>query len=60
MKMTKLETCFIKPRWVFLKVYTDEGIVGLGEPALEGRSQTVATAHPGNRALPGWSGSSPD
>jgi len=44
MKITKLETCFIKPRWVFLKVYTDEGIVGLGEPALEGRSQTVAAA----------------
>jgi galactonate dehydratase len=44
MKITKLETCFIKPRWVLLKVYTDEGIVGLGEPALEGRSQTVAAA----------------
>ncbi len=44
MKITKLETFFVEPRWVFLKVYTDEGIVGLGEPALEGRSQTVAAA----------------
>jgi len=44
MKITKLETFFVKPRWLFLKVHTDEGIVGLGEPALEGRSQTVAAA----------------
>jgi len=43
-KITKLETMFVKPRWLFLKMHTDEGIVGLGEPILEGRSQTVATA----------------
>ncbi len=29
MKITKLETVFVKPRWLFLKVHTDEGIVGL-------------------------------
>jgi galactonate dehydratase len=44
MHITKLETLFVKPRWVILKVHTDEGIVGLGEPTLEGRSQTVAAA----------------
>ena len=44
MKITRLETCFIKPRWMILKVYTDEGIVGLGEPTLEGREQSVAAA----------------
>jgi galactonate dehydratase len=44
MKITKLETCFIKPRWVILKIHTDEGIVGLGEPTLEGREQTIAAA----------------
>lgn len=44
MKITKLETIFVKPRWLFLKVYTDEGIVGLGEPVVEGRAQTVAAA----------------
>lgn len=43
MKITQLETIFIKPRWLFLKVHTDEGLVGLGEPVVEGRSQTVAT-----------------
>jgi galactonate dehydratase len=30
--------------WNLLKVYTDEGIVGYGEPVLEGRARTVATA----------------
>jgi galactonate dehydratase len=44
MKITKLETIFVKPRWLFLKVHTDEGITGLGEPVVEGRAQTVAAA----------------
>ena len=44
MKVTRLETIFVKPRWLFLKVHTDEGIVGLGEPVVEGRAQTVAAA----------------
>jgi galactonate dehydratase len=44
MKITKLETFFVKPRWVFLKVHTDEGFVGWGEPAVEGWSRSVAAA----------------
>lgn len=44
MKITKLETFFVKPRWVFLKMHTDEGLTGWGEPALEGWSRTVAAA----------------
>ena len=44
MKITKLETFLVKPRWLFLKIHTDEGLVGLGEPILEGRALTVATA----------------
>lgn len=44
MKITKLETFLVKPRWLFLKIHTDEGLVGLGEPILEGRAKTVATA----------------
>jgi galactonate dehydratase len=43
MKVTKLETFLVKPRWIFLKVHTDAGIVGLGEPLLEGRARTIAT-----------------
>ena len=42
--ITKLETFLVKPRWLFLKVHTDAGIVGLGEPILEGRARTCATA----------------
>ena len=44
MKITDLKTIHIKPRWMFLKIETDEGIVGWGEPVLEGRAQTVETA----------------
>ncbi|MGN6675457.1 MAG: galactonate dehydratase [Thermomicrobiales bacterium] len=44
MKITKLETLLVKPRWLFLKMYTDEGIVGLGEPILEGRALTCQMA----------------
>jgi galactonate dehydratase len=44
LKVTKLETFLVRPRWLFLKVHTNAGIVGLGEPVVEGRAQTVATA----------------
>ena len=44
MKITKLETFYVKPRWLFLKLHTDEGIVGLGEPICEGHAQAVAAA----------------
>jgi len=43
-KITRLETFLIKPRWIFLKIHTDAGVVGLGEPLLEGRALTVQTA----------------
>ena len=44
MKITKLTTYTVPPRWLFLKIETDEGITGWGEPALEGRAATVAAA----------------
>ena len=44
MKITKIESIFLKPRWHFIKMYTDEGIVGYGEPIVEGRARTVAMA----------------
>jgi galactonate dehydratase len=43
-RITKLETFLVKPRWLFLRMHTDEGLVGLGEPILEGRALTVAQA----------------
>ncbi len=44
MKITHFELIHVRPRWLILKVHTDRDIVGLGEPTLEGRAQTVATA----------------
>lgn len=41
MKITKLEVIKVKPRWMFLKMYTDTDIVGLGEPVLEGHCTAV-------------------
>jgi galactonate dehydratase len=42
MKITKLTTFLVPPRWLFLKVETDEGVTGWGEPIVEGRAETVA------------------
>ncbi len=44
MKITALKTYLVAPRWLFLKVETDEGIAGWGEPVLEGHAATLATA----------------
>jgi galactonate dehydratase len=44
MKITALETFLIPPRWLFLRVATDEGITGWGEPVVEGRAETVRAA----------------
>ncbi|MBP1963988.1 galactonate dehydratase [Paenibacillus aceris] len=44
MKITKLELFKVPPRWLFLKVETDEGITGWGEPIVEGKADTVAAA----------------
>ncbi len=43
-RITRLETFLVKPRWLFLKVHTDKGIIGLGEPITEGRALTCAKA----------------
>ena len=42
MKITKLTTFVVPPRWLFLKIETDQGISGWGEPIVEGRAETVA------------------
>ena len=42
MKITALKTFLVAPRWLFLKVETDEGISGWGEPVLEGHAETLA------------------
>lgn len=44
MKITALHTFHVRPRWLLLKIETDAGVVGWGEPLLEGRAQTVEMA----------------
>jgi galactonate dehydratase len=44
MKITKMETFVVPPRWLFLRMETDEGIVGWGEPIIEGKAHTVKAA----------------
>lgn len=44
LRITRLETFMVKPRWLFLKIHTDEGVYGLGEPITEGRAKTCAAA----------------
>jgi galactonate dehydratase len=34
----------VPPRWLFLKIETDEGITGWGEPVIEGKAATVKAA----------------
>ncbi len=47
MKITDVKTFVMnafRRNWVFVKVYTDEGITGLGEATLEGKAMTVSSA----------------
>ena len=41
MKITSLELYKIKPRWIFLKINTDEGISGWGELISGTKTETV-------------------
>ncbi|MDP9612110.1 MULTISPECIES: galactonate dehydratase [Streptomyces] len=44
MKITRIETFLAPPRWMFVRVDTDEGVVGWGEPVVEGRAEPVRAA----------------
>jgi len=44
MKIKSYELFQVPPRWLFLKIETDEGIIGWGEPVIEGKAATVKTA----------------
>ncbi|RGE74589.1 galactonate dehydratase [Eisenbergiella massiliensis] len=41
MKITKVNTYLVRPRWGFVEIETDEGITGWGEAVLEGHAGTV-------------------
>lgn len=62
--VSRLELFKVPPRWLFLKVTTADGVVGWGEPVVEGRADSVAAAvdeladyvkgHPANRIEDLW------
>jgi galactonate dehydratase len=41
MKITQLEILKVPPSWVWLKIHTDDGLTGLGEPYLENHPESV-------------------
>lgn len=44
MQIRRIETFMAPPRWMFVRVETDEGLVGWGEPVVEGRAEPVRAA----------------
>lgn len=44
MKIREFKTYLVPPRWLFVKIETDDGVYGWGEPVLEGRAHTVQAA----------------
>ncbi|MFI8205440.1 galactonate dehydratase [Streptomyces sp. NPDC085937] len=44
MKIARIETFLVPPRWLFCRVETDDGLVGWGEPVVEGRAEVVRSA----------------
>ncbi|MGN0908051.1 MAG: galactonate dehydratase [Succinivibrio sp.] len=44
MKITAIKTYRVPPRWLFVKIETDEGVCGWGEPVVEGHAKTVEAA----------------
>ncbi|TPG41072.1 galactonate dehydratase [Sphingomonas koreensis] len=48
-KIATIEHFLVPPRWVFVRVETDDGLVGWGEASLEGHAEAVAGAMAGIR-----------
>ena len=44
MKIARIELFKVPPRWLFLKMTTEDGLTGWGEPVCEGKADTVAAA----------------
>ena len=41
MKITEVNTYFVRPRWGFVEIITDEGLTGWGEAVLEGHEHAI-------------------
>ncbi len=42
--IAKIESFLVPPRWLFVRIETDDGLVGWGEASLEGHAEAVAGA----------------
>ena len=60
MKIRELELFTVPPRWLFLKISTDEGLAGWGEPIVEGQAGTVRGAVRRYGGLSDWARSERD
>ncbi len=43
-KIARIESFIVPPRWLFVRIETDDGAVGWGEASLEGHAEAVAGA----------------
>lgn len=43
-RIARVETFLVPPRWLFVRIETESGLIGWGEASCEGRSETVRTA----------------
>jgi galactonate dehydratase len=43
MRVTSVDTFQVAPRWLFVKIGTDDGVTGWGEATLEGHTDVVRT-----------------
>ncbi|KIR53419.1 galactonate dehydratase [Cryptococcus gattii Ru294] len=54
-KIKKIETFYVRPRWLFVRVETEGGVVGWGEGTLEGHTEAVQGSMKDiSRRLIGW------
>ena len=44
MKIGRIEVLYVPPRWLFVRVESDDGAVGWGEASLEGWAEAVEGA----------------
>ncbi|WP_051081115.1 galactonate dehydratase [Asticcacaulis benevestitus] len=44
-KIIRIETFPVPPRWMFVRVETDDGLIGWGEASLEGHTEAVVGAY---------------
>ena len=42
MKILKINTYLVRPRWCMVEIVTDQGFIGWGEAVIEGKASTVA------------------